>query len=47
MSYLLLFWLLEFTKIGVFGSGGELERGGGRSCSMACWKGSSQGRLQN
>lgn len=45
-SSLLRCWLLPvvFTKIGVFKSGGGLERAGGRFCSMD-W--STYGRLQN
>ena len=38
---------LEWVNMGVFGSGGGWLRGGGRFCSMACWKGSVHGRLQN
>jgi len=34
-------------KIGALGSGGGLVLAGGRSCSIACWNGSSHGRLQN
>jgi hypothetical protein len=41
-------WLLELAKkIGVLGSGGEESRAGGMCCSMACWNGSSHGKLQN
>ena len=43
----LLGWPVEFKNIGVFGLGGEAERGGGRFCSIACWNGLSQGKLQN
>ena len=28
-------------------AGGGFARGGGKFCSMACWKGSSHGRIQN
>lgn len=38
---------VEFKKMGVFGLGGGAERGGGRFCSVACLKGSSQGKTQN
>jgi len=33
--------------MGVLGSGGSEVRGGGKFCSMACWKGSVHGGLQN
>jgi hypothetical protein len=47
LSSRLLGWPVEFKKMGVFGLGGGSERGPGRFCSMACWNGLSQGKLQN
>ena len=44
----LLFRLVvDFVKIGVEGSGGRVERGGGIFRSIACWNGLSHGKRQN
>ena len=40
-------FLYSLPKIGVFGAGGRVVRAGGSSLSIACWKGSVQGALQN
>ena len=39
--------LVELTNIGALGSGGSEVRGGGKFWSVACWKGSVHGEMQN